>query len=173
MTQWQSETNQNWWIQLISSRNHLRLHQRGNSRTSKDSQSSINWPWRASIFINHILLPRWLKDTTKMQNHLWHSIPQMQYIRGLYILRNIHKISYDLQNRYRSGAFLILYLFKKSLPELSSVVRELSKCMYKSNISHYKALLREINFWGEPPYPREHMWSDLHNLLLLFDICDP
>ena len=35
---------------------------------------------------------------------------------------------------------------KHSQPELSNAVRELSQCMYESNMSHYKALIRAIKY---------------------------
>ena len=56
------------------------------------------------------------------------------------------KISDDLQKRYRSGVGSLLYLVKHSRPELSTAVRELSKCMGEANMSHYKALLRAIKY---------------------------
>ena len=56
------------------------------------------------------------------------------------------KISYNLQKRYRSGIGFLLYLVKHSRTELSKTVRERSKCMDESNMSHYKALLRTIKY---------------------------
>ena len=65
------------------------------------------------------------------------------------ILRNQEtdtKISYDLQKRYRSVVGSLLYLVKQSLPKLYNAVCELSKCMDKANMIHYKALLRAIKY---------------------------
>ena len=56
------------------------------------------------------------------------------------------KISYDLQNRYRSGIRLLLYLVKHSQPKLSNVVREISQCMDEANMSQYKALMHAIKY---------------------------
>ena len=56
------------------------------------------------------------------------------------------KISYNLQKRCRSGVGSLLYLVKHSCTELSNAVRELYKFMNKSKMSHYKALLRAINY---------------------------
>jgi hypothetical protein len=38
-------------------------------------------------------------------------------------------IDAELQSRYRSGVGMLLYLTKYSRPDISDVVRELSKCM--------------------------------------------
>ena len=56
------------------------------------------------------------------------------------------KIPYDLQKRYRSGVGSLIYLFKHSQTELSKAVCELSKCMDKANMSHYKDLLGYIKY---------------------------
>ena len=50
-------------------------------------------------------------------------------------------ISDNLQKIYRSGVVSLLYLVKNTEPELSNAGRELSKCMDKENMRHYKALL--------------------------------
>ena len=49
---------------------------------------------------------------------------------------------------------------KYSQPELSNAVRELSKCMEKSNMSHYKSLLRSIKYVIEKNYNFFHMKLD-------------
>ena len=41
---------------------------------------------------------------------------------------------------------LLLYLVKHSLTEISNAVHEVSKCIEKVNMTHYKALLRAINY---------------------------
>ena len=56
------------------------------------------------------------------------------------------KISYDIQKRYRSAVGSLLYLVKHSRPQLSNAVRELSKCMYKANTSHYNSLICAIKY---------------------------
>ena len=70
------------------------------------------------------------------------------------------KISHDLQNRYRSGLGLLLYLVNHSRPELSNAVRELSKCMNETNMSHYKALLSEIKYVIDTKYYCYQMKQD-------------
>ena len=51
-----------------------------------------------------------------------------------------------LQKRYRSGVLLLLYLVNHLWPELFNTLCEISKCMYKANISPYKALIHAINY---------------------------
>ena len=62
------------------------------------------------------------------------------------------KKSYNSQKIYRSGIGLLLYLVKHSQPELSNVVRKISKCMDKQNMSHYKDLLRAIKYIMDKKY---------------------
>ena len=70
----------------------------------------------------------------------------MQHTSGLYKKKETGtNISKYLQKRYRSGVWSIPHIVKYSWLELSNAVRELSKCMDESNMSQYKALLREIN----------------------------
>ena len=68
-------------------------------------------------------------------------------------------ISENLQKIYRSGVVSLLYLFKHTEPALSKVGCELSKCMDKENMSHYKALLyatkykidtKDYCYWMKP-----------------------
>ena len=56
----------------------------------------------------------------------------------------VTKVLYDIHKRYRSGVGLLLYTVKYSRPELSNVVREISKCIDEANMRHYKALLCSI-----------------------------
>ena len=46
-------------------------------------------------------------------------------------------IAYNLQKRYRSGVGSLLYLGKHLQPELSNVVRELSKLMINKTYREY------------------------------------
>jgi hypothetical protein len=50
------------------------------------------------------------------------------------------------QRKYRSGVGMILYLTKYSRPDISSIVRELSKCMDSATWGAYNELLRVIKF---------------------------
>ena len=61
-------------------------------------------------------------------------------------------ISYDINKRYRNGIGYLLYLVKHSQPKLSNVLRELSKCMDKANMSHCKTILRAINYIIDTQY---------------------
>jgi len=55
-------------------------------------------------------------------------------------------IDAELQIRYCSGVGMLLYLAKYSRPDISNVVRELSKCMDGATIGTYLELLRVIKF---------------------------
>ena len=56
------------------------------------------------------------------------------------------KISQNLQKRYRIFIGSLLYLLKHSQSKLSNTVCEISKCMDKANMIHYKALLRATKY---------------------------
>jgi hypothetical protein len=55
-------------------------------------------------------------------------------------------IELNLQSRYRSGVGMLLYLIKYSQPDLSNVVREISKCMDKATMGIYLEMLRVVKF---------------------------
>ena len=61
-------------------------------------------------------------------------------------------ISDNLQKIYRSSVVSLLYLVKHTEPELSNAGRELSKCMDKANMSHYKALIHGIKYKIDTKY---------------------
>jgi hypothetical protein len=50
------------------------------------------------------------------------------------------------QRKYRSGVGMLLYLTKYSQPDISNIVRELSKCMDSATWGAYNELLRVIKF---------------------------
>ena len=52
----------------------------------------------------------------------------------------------ELQKRYQSGVGMLLYLIKYSRPDISNVVRELSKCMDGATMGSYLELLRVVKF---------------------------
>ena len=56
------------------------------------------------------------------------------------------KISEKLQERFRSGIGMLLYLVKHSRPDISNSVRELSKRLDGANVAQYKEMLRVIKF---------------------------
>ena len=51
-----------------------------------------------------------------------------------------------LQERYRSGVGMLLYLIKHSRPDLANAVRELSKVMDGATTAHYKDMMRTIKY---------------------------
>ena len=56
------------------------------------------------------------------------------------------KIDDELQNYYRSGVGILLYLTKYTRPDISNAVREHSKMMDGATMDQYKSLLRLIKF---------------------------
>jgi hypothetical protein len=50
------------------------------------------------------------------------------------------------QSKYRTGVGMLLYLTKYSRPDISNIVRELSKCMDSASWGSYQELLRVIKF---------------------------
>ncbi len=69
------------------------------------------------------------------------------------------KISKEDQRLYRSGVGLLLYLVKFSRPDISKLVRELSKVMDGATQSNMKSLLRTIKFM-----------LDTRQIILSFDL---
>ena len=55
-------------------------------------------------------------------------------------------ITKTLQERYRSGVGMLLYLVKHSRPEIANPVRELSRTLDGANQAQYKEMLRIIRF---------------------------
>jgi hypothetical protein len=56
------------------------------------------------------------------------------------------KVSKDDQTLYRSGVGMMLYLVKHSYPDITNVVRELSKCMDSATLAATNDLRRVIKF---------------------------
>jgi hypothetical protein len=50
------------------------------------------------------------------------------------------------QRKYRSRVSMLFYLTKYSLPDISNIVRKLSKCMDSATWGAYNELLRVIKF---------------------------
>ena len=67
--------------------------------------------------------------------------PTALYERIFHKQKNIIYLSNNLQKRYQSGIGSLIYPIKLSRPELSNKSHTPSKCMDKTNMSHYKALL--------------------------------
>lgn len=55
-------------------------------------------------------------------------------------------IDSNLQEKYRSGVGMLLYLIKYTRPDIANAVREHSKMMDKATPLHYKSLLRLIKY---------------------------
>ena len=73
--------------------------------------------------------------------------------KGIVINQETYKkILYNQQKIYMIGIGSLLHLVKHSRPKLCNAVRELSKCMDKANMSHYKVLLRKIKYVIDTKY---------------------
>jgi hypothetical protein len=59
---------------------------------------------------------------------------------------NMDVLDYNHQKKYQSGVGMLLYLTKYSRPDISNIVRELSKCMESATWGAYNELLRVIKF---------------------------
>jgi Reverse transcriptase (RNA-dependent DNA polymerase) len=59
---------------------------------------------------------------------------------------DIEVLDGEHQSKYRSGVGMLLYLTKYSRPDISNIVRELSKCMDSASWGSYQELLRVIKF---------------------------
>jgi hypothetical protein len=59
---------------------------------------------------------------------------------------NSELIEPELQERYCSGVRMLLYLTKYSRPDISNVVKELSKCMDGATIGSHLEMLRVVKF---------------------------
>ena len=69
-----------------------------------------------------------------------------------------------------SGLGLLVYLVKHSRTELSNAVCERSKCMYETNMSHYKARLCTIKHLVDKKYYFYQMKPD-GNINVPWDLC--
>jgi hypothetical protein len=59
---------------------------------------------------------------------------------------DLEVVNGDLQRKYRSGVGMLLYLTKYSGPDISNIVRKLSKCMNAASWGSNQELLRVIKF---------------------------
>ena len=78
------------------------------------------------------------------------------------INKQMQKISYDLQNIYKIGVGSLLYLVEHSQPKLSNAVHEISKCMDKANMRHYKAIMCAIKYVIDTKYYCFQMKPDIN-----------
>ena len=68
------------------------------------------------------------------------------FIAKLKSIRDEHVLNESKMTMYRSGVGMLLYLQKHSRPDISNATRELSKCLTKATMLHYKELLRVMKF---------------------------
>jgi hypothetical protein len=60
--------------------------------------------------------------------------------------KDMEGLDTDHQQKYRSGVGILLYITKYSRPDISNVVRELSKCMNGATWGAYHEMLLVIEF---------------------------
>jgi hypothetical protein len=83
------------------------------------------------------------EEIKKMRNYLTPGTPRFKIQRST---DDLEVINDDLQRKYISGVGMLLYLTKHSRPDISNIVRELSKCMNAASCGSYQELLRVIKF---------------------------
>jgi hypothetical protein len=83
------------------------------------------------------------EEIKKMRKYLTPVTPSFKIQKSTEDLELIHD---DFQRKYRSGVGMLLFLTKYSRPDISNIVRELSKCMNAASWGSYQELLRVIKF---------------------------
>jgi hypothetical protein len=83
------------------------------------------------------------EEIEKMRKYLTPGTPRFKIQRST---DDLEVINDDLQRKYRSGVGMLLYFTKYSRPDISNIVRELSKCMNAASWGSYQELLRAIKF---------------------------
>jgi hypothetical protein len=73
-------------------------------------------------------------------------IPGTPRFKILKSTENMDVLHNNHQRKYQSGVGMLLYLTKYSCPDISNIVRELSKCMDSATWGTYYELLRVIKF---------------------------
>jgi hypothetical protein len=66
------------------------------------------------------------EEIKKMRKYLTPGTPRFKIQKST---EDLEVINDDFQRKYRSGVGMLLYLNKYSRPDISNIVRELSKCM--------------------------------------------
>jgi hypothetical protein len=79
----------------------------------------------------------------EMRKYLTPGTPRFKIQRST---DDLEVINDDFQRKYCSGVGMILYLTKYSRPDISNIVRELSKCMNAASWDSYQELLHVIKF---------------------------
>jgi hypothetical protein len=83
------------------------------------------------------------EEIKKMRKYLTPGTPRFKIQRSN---DDLEVINDDLQRKYRSGVGMLLYLTKYLRPDISNIVRELSKCMNAASWGSYQELLPVIKF---------------------------
>jgi hypothetical protein len=83
------------------------------------------------------------EDIKKMRKYLTPCTPRFKIQRST---DDLELINDDFQKKYRYGVRMLLYLTKYSRPDISNIVRELSKCMNAASWGSYQELLHVIKF---------------------------
>ena len=78
-----------------------------------------------------------------MRKYLTPGTPRFKILKST---NDIEVLDNEHQTKYRSGVGMLLYLTKYSRPDISNIVRELSKCMDSASWGSYQELLRVIKF---------------------------
>ena len=83
------------------------------------------------------------EETTNKRNYGTPGTPRFKIQRPT---EGMDQLDEEHQKKYRSGVGMLLYLTKYSRPDISNVVRELSKCMDGATWGAYLEMLRVIKF---------------------------
>ena len=105
------------------------------------------------------LTPKFGEEIKGMRKYLMPGIPRFKVIKST---NDIEVHDNEYQTKYCSGVGMLLYLTKYSLPDISNIVQELSKCMDSASWGSYQELLRVKTFvdntksFGLKAKPRLH-----------------
>jgi hypothetical protein len=83
------------------------------------------------------------EEIMKMRKYLTPGTPRFKIQKST---DDLEVINDDFQRKYRSGVGMLLYLIMYSRPDISNIVRELSKCMNTASWGSYQELLSVIKF---------------------------
>jgi hypothetical protein len=83
------------------------------------------------------------EEIKKMRKYLTPGTPRFKIQKST---EDLEVINDDFQRKYRSGVGMLLYLTKYSRPDISNIVRVMSKCMNAASWGSYQELLRVIKF---------------------------
>ena len=89
------------------------------------------------------LTQRFGEEIKGMRKYLTPGTPRFKILKST---KDIEVLDSEHQTKYRSGVGMLLYLTKYSRPDISNIVRELSKCMDSASWGSYQELLRVIKF---------------------------